>query len=278
MDALTAPLHYDFMVKAIVISTFVGIVCALLSCFLVLKRWSLMGDAISHSVLPGVVIAYAVGLPYSIGALVFGLGSVLSIGYIKNKVRLKEDTVMGIIFISLFALGIVLISKIPSNVDLMHVLFGYVLGITDLDAIQTISIATAVSITIILLRKSILLYCFDPAHAKSVRINVDFYHYLLLLLLALTVVAAVQTVGIVLVIAMLIMPGAIAHLWTDNFDRMLIIATTSSIIACIAGAYFSYYFNVSTGGAMVLVLALEFLLTLTFAPKYGILLNQLKKV
>lgn len=230
-----------------------------------------MGDAVSHSVLPGVVLAYATGIPFSIGAFVFGLGGVLGIGYIKEKVRLKDDAVIGIVYTTLFALGLVLVSKIPSNIDLMHILFGYVLGISDGDAWQVAGIAVVVAGIIVVLRRSLLLYAFDPAHASAIRLRVSFYHYLLLVLLALTVVASVQTVGIILVIAMLITPGAIAHLLTDRFDRMLGIAAGVSMLACVTGAYASYYFDVSTGGAMVLVLGVLFILTFLFAPKYGYL-------
>lgn len=274
MEYIIAPLEYDFMLKAIIVSSLVGIVCALLSCLLVLKRWSLMGDAVSHSVLPGVVLAYAFALPYSIGAFVFGLGGVLGIGYIKHKVRLHDDAVIGIVYTTLFALGLVLVSKIPSNIDLMHILFGYVLGISDGDAWQVGVIAVGVSLVVLLLRRSLLLYAFDPSHAQAIRMNVPFYHYLLLVLLALTVVASVQTVGVILVVAMLITPGAIAHLWTDRFDRMLAIAAGTSVFACLIGAYASYYFDVSTGGAMVLVLGAMFALSFLSAPKYGILLRK----
>lgn len=270
MEFLIAPLQYDFMLKAIIVSSLVGVVCALLSCFLILKRWSLMGDAVSHSVLPGVVLAYALSIPFSIGAFVFGLGGVLGIGYIKQKVRLKDDAVIGIVYTTLFALGLVLVSKIPSNIDLMHILFGYVLGISNSDAWQVGLIAATVAGVVIVLRRSLLLYCFDPAHAQAIRLRVQLYHYLLLVLLALTVVASVQTVGIILVIAMLITPGAIAHLWTDRFDRMLLIAVSTSVLSCVVGAYGSYYFDVSTGGAMVLVLGVLFLVTFLFAPKYGL--------
>lgn len=271
MEYLVNPLQYDFMLKAIIVSSLVGVVCALLSCFLVLKRWSLMGDAVSHSVLPGVVLAYAIGIPFSIGAFVFGLGGVLGIGYIKQKVRLKDDAVIGIVYTTLFALGLVLVSKIPSNIDLMHILFGYVLGISDIDAWQVGAIAVGVIVVLLALRKSLLLYIFDPSHAKALRLPVSFFHYLLLVLLALTVVASVQTVGIILVIAMLITPGAIAHLLTDRFDKMLAISAGASAIACVVGAYASYYFDVSTGGAMVLVLGVLFVLTFLLAPKYGVL-------
>lgn len=271
MDAIILPLQYDFMLKAIIVSTLVGVVCALLSCFLVLRRWSLMGDAVSHSVLPGVVLAYVAGIPFSIGAFVFGLGGVLGIGYIKEKVRLKDDAVIGIVYTTLFALGLVLVSKVPSNIDLMHILFGYVLGISDADALQVVGIAVVVAGIVVALRRSLLLYAFDPAHANAIRLKVSFYHYLLLVLLALTVVASVQTVGIILVIAMLITPGAIAHLLTDRFDRMLGIAAAVSVLACVTGAYASYYFDVSTGGAMVLVLGAIFFITFLASPKYGVL-------
>ncbi len=271
MDAIIAPLEYDFMVKAVIVSSLVGIVCALLSCFLVLRRWSLMGDAVSHSVLPGVVLAYVAGLPFTIGAFVFGLGGAISIGYIKERVRLKDDAVIGIVYTTLMALGLVLVSKIPSNIDLMHIFFGYVLGISDSDALQVGAIAIVTGFVLVLLRKNLLLYIFDPSHAQSIHLNVRFYHYLLLALLALTVVASVQTVGIILVIAMLITPGAIAHLLTDRFDHMLLIAVATSVVSCIVGAYASYYFDVSTGGAMVLTLGLLFIITFLFAPKYGVL-------
>jgi manganese transport system permease protein len=174
MEYIIAPLEYDFMLKAIIVSSLVGVVCALLSCFMVLKRWSLMGDAVSHSVLPGVVLAYVIGIPFSIGAFIFGLGGVLGIGYIKQKVRLNDDAVIGIVYTTLFALGLVLVSRIPSNIDLMHILFGYVLGISDTDAWQVGLIAAVVVGLILALRRSLLLYAFDPAHAQAIRLNVPF--------------------------------------------------------------------------------------------------------
>lgn len=276
MDVLIEPLVYDFMLKGIIVSALVGLVCALLSCFLVMKRWALMGEAVSQSVLPGVVLAYVTGLPFSLGAFIFGLGSVLGIGFVKERTRLKSDAVIGMVHTAFFALGLVLVSKIPSNIDLMHILFGYVLGISNFDAWQVGIIAVVVVTTILLLRKNLLLYVFDPAHARSIRLNVRFYHYLLLVLLALTVVASVQTVGIILVIAMLITPGAIAHLLTDRFDAMLGIAALASVASTVTGAYLSYYFDLSTGGAMVLVLSALFLLTFLFAPRYGVLAGHFR--
>lgn len=263
------------MIKAIAVSALVGAVCATLSCFLILIRWSLMGDAVSHSVLPGVVISYMLGIPFGIGAFIFGLASVIAIGFIKARTRIKEDAVIGIVFTALFAFGIILISKVPSSVDLMHVLFGYVLGISDADALQTFGIG-AITLTILLvLKKDLLLYCFDQTHARAIGLNTTFLRYLLLTLLALTVVSAMQTVGVILVIAMLITPGSTAYLLTDRFDRMLIIAQSVGVGSCVVGAYASYYFDISTGGAIVVFQALLFLTALAFAPKYGLL--KLKK-
>ncbi len=261
------PLQYAFMVKAIVVSAFVGAVCALLSCFLILKGWSLLGDAISHAVLPGVVLAYIIGIPFSIGAFVFALLSVGIIGGIKNHTKIKEDAVMGIVFTTFFALGLILISRTVSSVDLMHILFGYVLGISDSAALYTIGTAILVSAVILAFRRTILLYCFDPTHAQTIGIPIRAVHYLLLVLLALTITASLQTVGIILVIAMLITPGSTASLLTKKFSSMLWIAVATSILSSVAGAYLSYYLDVSTGGTIVfiqgLIFAVVFLYSLT---------------
>lgn len=271
LNFITAPLAYEFMTKALFVSMLVGIVCSILSCYMILKGWSLLGDAVSHSVLPGVVISYLLGIPFGIGAFVFGLGSVLAIGYIKSRTRIKEDAVIGIVFTALFALGVVLISKTPSDIDLMHVLFGYVLGISNQDAVQTIIISAVTIGLMLFFRKDLLLYFFDPKHARSIGINTNMLHYLFLILLALTTVAALQTVGIILVIAMLITPGSLAYLLTDRFDRMITISVISGIISCLVGTYASYYLDVSTGGAIVVTQGLLFLLAFIFAPKYGLL-------
>src|SRR3989344_4861793 len=211
MDLLTLiiePLQYAFMTKAILVSAAIGAVCAILSCFLILKGWSLLGDAISHAVLPGVVLAYIIGIPYSIGAFVFALLAVLIIGAVKTHTKIKEDAVMGIVFTTLFALGLILISRTTSSVDLMHVLFGYVLGISDTAALYTIAVSAIVALVIFAFRRTLLLYCFDPTHAQTIGIPVRLVHYLLLVLLAITITASLQTVGIILVIAMLFTPRA----------------------------------------------------------------------
>ena len=207
----------------------------------------------------------------AIGAFLFGFGATLAIGYVKSQTRLKEDAVIGIVFTGFFAFGIVLVTKIPSNIDLFHILFGNVLGISQSDIIQTL-ITGILTLTIVLIRrKDLLLFCFDPNQAKAIGLNTQSMYYTLLSLLALTVVAALQTAGIILVIAMLITPGSIAYLLTDRFDRMLIYSTASSVFACVMGTYLSYYLDISTGGSIVVLLTLMFVIAMLFAPKYGIL-------
>ncbi len=268
---LVEPLQFGFLVKALWVSAFVGTVCAVLSCYITLKGWSLMGDAVSHAVVPGVVIAYALGIPFSVGAFLFGFGSTVAIGYVKAKTRLKEDAVIGVIFTGFFAFGLVLATKIPSNIDLFHILFGNVLGISQQDIIQTLIAGLATLVIILLRRKDLLLFCFDPNHAKAIGLNVQAMYYTLLSVLALTIVAALQTAGIVLVVAMLVTPGSTAYLLTDRFDRMLIISVATSVLSCIGGTYLSYHLDVSTGGSIVVMLTLLFLAAMTFAPKYGVL-------
>ena len=270
-DWFSTPLQYAFMIKALWVSAFVGVVCAVLSCYITLKGWSLMGDAVSHAVVPGVVVAYAVGIPFAVGAFIFGFGATVAIGYIKSKTRLKEDAVIGVVFTGFFALGLVLATKIPSNIDLFHILFGNVLGISPTDIIQTV-IAGILTLGIILLRrKDLLLFCFDPNHAKAIGLNTQLMYYTLLSVLALTIVTALQTAGIILVIAMLVTPGSTAYLLTDRFDRMLMISVATSVLSCALGVYLSYYLDVSTGGCIVVLMTLLFIAAMVFAPKYGML-------
>ncbi|AAQ00103.1 MULTISPECIES: metal ABC transporter permease [Prochlorococcus] len=268
---LVDPLAHDFMRRALAISALVGGVCGLLSCYMTLKGWALMGDAVSHAVMPGVVVAYAIGIPFSVGAFVFGVGSVALIGFVKQKSRVKEDTVIGLVFTGFFALGLVLVSKIKSNIDLMHILFGSPLGISNSDVNQTVLICIIVLAILLIFRKDLMLYCFDAKHARSIGINTVFLHYLLLSVLSLAAVAGLQTVGIILVVAMLITPGATAYLLTDRFDRMTLLAVISSMISSLLGVYISYWSDIETGGSIVLVQTFIFLLAFLFAPRYGIL-------
>jgi len=268
---LVQPLQYEFMVKAIAVSALVGVVCAMLSCYMILKGWALMGDAVSHSVLPGVVLSYALGLPYAIGAFVFGLGSVFLIGLIQRQSRIKEDTAIGLVFTGFFAAGLILVSKTPSSVPLTHILFGNPLGIPNAELWQTMIASVITIMGILLFRKDLMLFCFDPIHAKSIGLPTNFLYYLLLTLLSLTIVAALQTVGIVLVIAQLITPAATAYLLCDRFDRMMLIAVIVSLFASILGTYISFHLDVSTGGTIVVLQTLLFLSAFIFAPKHGLL-------
>jgi manganese transport system permease protein len=265
------PLRYEFMVRALWMSATVGLVCAVLSCYMILKGWSLMGDAVSHAVLPGVVFAYILGVPFSVGAFVSGFIAVLVIGYVKRQTHIKEDAVMGIVFTGFFALGLVLISVTPSAVDLTHILFGNILGISTTDMWQTLVIGGFTFVAVMVLRKDLLLFCFDENQARAIGLNTTFLYYALLSLLSLTIVAALQTVGIILVISMLITPGAIGHMLTDRFNRMMWIAAGVSVASAVFGTYLSYYLNASTGGCIVIFQVAIFVLTLIFAPKRGMI-------
>jgi len=274
IDWLLDPLTHDFMRRALMVSALVGGVCGLLSCYMTLKGWALMGDAVSHAVMPGVVVAYTLGLPFSIGAFVFGVGSVALIGVVKQKSRIKEDTVIGLVFTGFFALGLVLVSKIKSNIDLMQILFGSPLGISRSDVNQTLIISFIVIFILLIFRKDLMLYCFDAKHARSIGINTGMLHYLLITLLSLSAVVGLQTVGIILVVAMLITTGATAYLLTDRFDKMTLLAVISSSFSSILGVYISYWSDIETGGSIVLVQTLIFLIAFLFAPRYGIFKNQ----
>jgi manganese transport system permease protein len=273
MDALpwlTEPLQHAFMQRALLVSMLVASVCGLLSCYMTLKGWALMGDAVSHAVMPGVVIAYALNLPFALGAFVFGVGSVAVIGYIKQMTRIKEDTVIGLVFTGFFAFGLILVSKVRSSIDLTHILFGNVLGISSADIQQTLWICALVLAVLLLLRRDLILFCFDPTHARSMGIHTGVLHYLLLAVLSLAAVAGLQTVGIILVVAMLVTPGATAHLLTDRFDRMTWIAVGSAMLSSVIGIYWSYWMDASTGGCIVVVQTLLFLISFLFAPRHGL--------
>lgn len=271
IDALLVPLHYEYMVKAILVSGLIGGVCAFLSCFVTLKGWSLMGDALSHSVVPGVAIAYIAGLPFAAGAFVTGLIAALGMGLIKTKTALREDAVIGVVFTSFFALGLLLISLFPSSVDLRTIIFGNILGIADPDIWQIVIISAVTLLVLGLKWRDLLLFCFDPNQARALGLNVRMLHFLLLTLLSATAVAALQTVGACLVVAMLVTPGATAYLLTDRFSTMLKLAAGMGVGTSLVGAYASYFFDGSTGGCIVTLQTIVFVLALVFAPKHGLL-------
>jgi len=271
MNRLIEPFQFPFMVDAMIVGVAVGAVCAVLSCYLVLKGWSLMGDAISHAVLPGIVIAYAIGAPLAVGAFTSGLLCAVLTGFIKANSRVKEDTVMGVVFTGLFAFGLVIFTKVKSDLHLDHILFGNILGLEAGDLRDTLIVAGITLATILALRRDLLLYCFDPSHARTIGLRTGILYYLLLSLLAVTIVVSLKAVGIILVIAMLVTPGCIAYLLTDRFSRMLVIATTSAVGSSFFGVYLSFFLNASTGACIVLLQAAIFLIALFFAPKHGLL-------
>ena len=273
LDWILVPLSYPFMQRALVVSLLVAAVCAVLSCYLVLKGWSLMGDAISHAVLPGIVIAYVIGLPLAIGAFVAGLSCALLTGYLKENSRVKEDTVMGIVFSGMFGFGLVLFTKIETDQHLNHILFGNVLGVTLGDLAETALIAGGTLLIVLVKRRDLLLYCFDPNQARAIGLPVRTLHYGLLGLLALTIVSALKAVGIILVIAMLVAPGATAYLLTDRFERMLVIASAMAMGSAALGTLISFHIDGATGACIVLVQAAVFMLAFLFGPKHGLLVS-----
>lgn len=265
------PLGYDFMVRALAITLVASIVCALLSCWLVLIGWSLMGDAVSHAVLPGVVLAYSVGAPFALGAVIFGFLAVALIGVVRDTSRVKEDAAIGIVFTTLFALGLVLISVTPSQTDLGHIIFGNLLGVSWPELAQVLVLGAVTISVLIFKRRDFTLYAFDPTYAQAIGINTKLLSAVLLGLLALTAVVALQAVGIVLVVAMLIIPGATAHLLTDRFGRMLILAPTISAAAAVIGLYLSYYLDTASGGMVVLTQGAVFTAVYLLSPRHGLL-------
>lgn len=263
------PLTIPLIQRAILAAMATGIVCALLSCFLVLKGWSLMGDAISHAVLPGIVLAFLAGIPIIIGAFLSGLFCSVATGYIKQNSRIKEDTVMGIVFSGMFAFGLVLFSKVDTSQHLNHILFGSVLGTSYDELKQIILISAIVSIIIIVKRRDLMLYCFDPVQARVVGLPVRLLHYGLLSILALTIVGSLKAAGVILVIAMLIAPGITAFLMTKRFEKMLIIALLVSVFSTVVGTLISYHLDASTSACIVILQAAIFVI----AQCYSLMVN-----
>lgn len=254
-----SPFVFPFMQKALFMAVLTGAICSVLSCFLVLKGWSLMGDAISHAILVGLVLATALGLPLALGAFVAGLFCATATGYIKQNSRIKEDTVMGIVFSGMFALGMVLFLKIDTDKHLTHILFGDVLGITTFDFWQSTIIALLVLVVMLIKYKDFMLYCFDPGQAIVIGLPVKLLHYSLLTLLSLTIVSSLQAVGIILVVAMLIAPGVIAFIFARSFKHMLLISAIISILSSIVGTILSFHLDAATGPCIVIIQACFFI-------------------
>ena len=259
LDTLLLPFSFTFMQQAFVIVLLVAIPTALLSCFLVLKGWSLMGDAISHSVLPGVILAYVLSIPYAIGAFAAGMFCALATGFIKDNSRLKEDTVMGVVFSSMFGLGLVLMTKIETGVHLDHILFGDVLGVSWTDVLEAGGIALLVISFILFKGRDLLVFVFDHQHAKAIGLPVGLLHYGLLSILSLTIVGALKAVGMILVVAMLIAPGAIAFLLTRKFQSMMLIALLISTLTSFLGVYLSFFIDSAPAPTIIMLMTLIFI-------------------
>ncbi len=274
MTELLTPFQYDYMLRAIWVSALIGGTCGFLSSFVTLKGWSLMGDALSHAVVPGVAVAYILGLPFALGAFVAGLLAAGTMAFIKAKSRIREDATIGIVFTAYFALGLLLISLFPARVDLKVILLGNILGISDPDIEQVIAISAVTLLVLGLKWKDLMLFCFDASQARTLGLHPGLLHVTLLALLAATAVAALQAVGACLVVAMLVTPGATAYLLTDRFGKMLWLSSGMGVATSLVGAYASYYVNGATGGCIVTLQTLVFIAAFVFAPKHGIIASK----
>jgi len=270
-ELLWAPFTIDFMQQALLTAVLLSLAASVLSCFLVLRGWALMGDAISHAVLPGIVLAYVAGIPLVVGAFLAGIFCTVATGYIAENSRLKEDTVMGVVFSGMFGLGIVLFSAFSIDVHLHEILFGDILGL-DWSVVWKTGLVTIFSVALVWVkRKDLLVYCFDAQHARAIGLPVKLLHYGLLVLLSVVIVTALKVVGIILVIALLIAPGAIGYLMTDRFDFMLGYACAAGVLASVLGIVLSFVLDSAPAPTIVLVLMLMFILVFLFAPVHGLL-------
>ncbi|KAE9542030.1 metal ABC transporter permease [Ursidibacter maritimus] len=274
---LLEPFSYDYMFKAIVASGAIGAVCAFLSAYLMLKGWSLIGDALSHAVVPGVALAYAFSLPYAIGAFFSGFIATIAILAIKSVTKLKEDAIIGFIFSTFFAFGLLIISINPTSVNVQSIILGNILGIADEDMLQVAIILGVSLFFLIIYWKDLLLVFFDEVQAKAVGISPIRLKILFFSLLSACIVTALQSVGAILVIAMVVTPGATAYLLTDRFGKLLIISIILGGVTGSVGAYLSYFADGATGGFIVSLQTLIFLIAFFFAPKYGLLPRKFAK-
>ena len=269
MSELLVPFAYDYMLKAMWVSALVGATCAFLSAFLMLKGWSLMGDALAHSIVPGVAAAYLLKVPYAAGAFAAGLLAALGMAFVRAQTRLREDAVIGLVFTSFFAAGLLIVSINPTSVNVQSIVLGNILGISDEDVVQVV-IISAVTLGILLLKwKDLMVVFFDEAHARSVGINPFWLKVLFFTLLAAATVAALQTVGACLVIAMVVTPGATAYLLTDRFSVLLALSVAIGTLTSFLGAYVSYFLDGATGGVIVTLQTVVFLAAFYLAPKHG---------
>ncbi len=271
ITVLMEPFSYTYMTNAIWVSALVGVTCGFLSTYLMLKGWSLMGDALAHSIVPGVALAYLLKLPYSVGAFFTGLLAALSMSIVKSSTKLREDAVIGLVFTSFFAMGLLLVSINPTAVNIQSIILGNILAISQTD-IQQVVVISCISLAILIMTwKNLVAVFFDSGHAKSVGIPTMAYQILFFTILSASTVAALQTVGALLVIALVITPGATAYLLTNRFSKLIIIAMLIGGITCAGGAYLSYFLDVNPGGLIVVLQTLLFLIVLLLAPQHGLI-------
>ncbi|MPZ57220.1 MAG: iron chelate uptake ABC transporter family permease subunit [Rhizobiales bacterium] len=275
---LLVPFSYEYMLKAMWVSALVGAVCAFLSAYLMLKGWSLMGDALAHSIVPGVAGAYILGIPFAFGAFFAGILASVSMGFVKQHTRLREDAVIGLVFTSLFALGLLMASIWPMSVSVQTIVLGNILAISNEDVVQ-VAIIAGVSLAVLALKwKDLMVTFFDESHARSMGLNTVFLKGLFFTLLSACTVAALQTVGACLVIAMVVTPGATAYLLTDRFGRLIVISIAIGAITSFVGAYISYFIDGATGGVIVTLQTLLFLVAFYLAPKHGVLAARRRRM
>jgi len=274
MNALLEPFAYDYMATAIWVSALVGAVCAFLSAYLMLKGWSLIGDALSHSVVPGVAGAYMLGLPYAFGAFLSGGLAAAAMLFISQRSALRNDAVIGLVFTGFFGLGLFLVSLSPTSVNVNTIIFGNILAVTPMDALQLVIISGVTLLLLVIYWKDIMVVFFDESHARSIGMHTNAIKVMFFTLLSASTVAALQTVGAFLVIAMVVTPGATAYLLTDRFPRLIVISVLIGALSSAVGAYISYFLDGATGGIIVLLQTALFLLAFLLAPKHGLLASR----
>lgn len=268
--------EFHFLQNALFTAVVIGVVSGALGCFIILRGMSLMGDAISHAVLPGVAISYILGINFFVGAIIFGLLSSIIITFIKNNSIIKGDTAIGITFSSFLALGVILIGIANSSTDLFHILFGNILAVQDIDKWLTIGVSIAVLVVIVLFFKELLITSFDPLMARAIGMKVNFYHYLLMVLLTLVSVTAMQSVGTILIVAMLITPAATAYLYTNSLRKMIILSSSLGAVSSVLGLFIGYSFNIAVGSSIVITSAIIFAISFLVSPKQNFIKKKVK--
>ncbi|MGB3656148.1 MAG: metal ABC transporter permease [Rivularia sp. (in: cyanobacteria)] len=274
-EALIEPLKYSFMQRSLIVAVLVGLLCAVVGSYLMVQRLALLGDAISHSVLPGLAVAFILGMNIFVGAFIAGVLSTMVITWIRTRSPIKEDAAMGIVFSAFFALGVTLITVVQKDnkIDLNHFLFGNILGVTVSDMRDIAVIAAVVLIVVFLLYKELLFYTFDPLGAQAAGLPVNRLNFGLMVIIALTIVASLKAVGVILVLSLLITPGATAYLLVKRLHEVMILGAIIGVISSISGMYLSYFYNLPSGPAIVLVVSGLFVLSLLFSPAHGVLTN-----